>query len=243
MLSRKDWLPERVIVIAVPLFALALMGLGSAVLQPTPPPPRSVPAFGATMLGTLGFQGALLLGVTWFLQSHRRGWAEAFGFPIAPWTSIARGIALALGVIPVAYALQWGSVVVLKQVGIPANPQSSVELLLRTGSGWQRACLALFAVGVAPAVEEMLFRGIFYTCLRDLGRPRMALVVSAVFFGLVHTNLPALLPLTAFGAALAWLYGRTGNLLACVAAHATFNLVPFLMLALGWKFGEAGGAS
>jgi membrane protease YdiL (CAAX protease family) len=45
------------------------------------------------------------------------------------------------------------------------------------------------------------------------------------------------------GAALAWLYSRTGNLVSCIAAHATFNLVPFLMLALGWKFGDGAAGS
>lgn len=241
MLTRKDWLPERVIVFAVPLLALALMGLVGEIthkIVPGAPPP--VPQFTSVMIGTLGFQGVLLAGLVWFLQVHRRGWNEAFGFLSSPTVpALAKGVVLALFVLPVAYALQWVSALGLRKLGIPVVAQSSVEVLLRSGSGWQRACIALFAVGLAPAVEEMLFRGVFFCFVRDLGRPRLALVGSAVLFGLVHNNLAALIPLTVFGAALAWLYARTGNLLACIAAHATFNLAPFLLLAFGWQFGDA----
>jgi membrane protease YdiL (CAAX protease family) len=244
VLSRKDWLPERVIVFAAPLLAVALMGLGGQLAAGQASKPHPAPEFVSVMTGTLGFQGALLAGLTWFLQSHRCGWNAAFGFRSSPaLPAVARGVALALLVLPFAYGLQWLSVHGLRAVGLPSSGQNSVEFLLRTGSAWERAGLAVFAVGVAPAVEEMLFRGVFYVFVRDLGFPRMALIGSAVFFGMVHSNFAALIPLSLFGAALAWLYSRTGNLVSCIAAHATFNLVPFLMLALGWKFGEGAAGS
>ena len=53
----------------------------------------------------------------------------------------------------------------------------------------------------------------------------MALWGSAVFFGLIHVNAAAFLPLTLFGLVLAWLYERTGNLLASITAHALFNQI------------------
>lgn len=229
------------IVFAVPLLALAVMGLaGEITHKAVPGTPHPAPQFTSVMIGTLGFQGVLLAGLVWFLQVHRRGWNEAFGFVSSPPVpALAKGVVLALVVLPVAYALQWASALGLRKLGLPAVAQSSVEVLLRSGAGWQRACLGFFAVGLAPAVEEMLFRGVFFCYIRDLGRPRLALVGSAVLFGLVHNNLAALIPLTVFGAALAWLYARTGNLLACIAAHATFNLAPFLLLAFGWQFGDA----
>ncbi len=242
VLSRKDWRPERVAAFAVPLIILAVMGMGARLFERAGAPPPPALSFREVMGGTLGFQAALLAGLAWFLHTHDRKWADAFGWrrgPVLP--AVMQGVGLALIVLPVAYSLQWLSIVVLKKTGLPAAPQAAVEHLLANGSVWQRAGLAVFAVGVAPAVEEMLFRGVFFTCLRDLGHPRAALWVTAVFFGLVHTNLPAFLPLTVFGAALAWLYNRTGNLLACIAAHALFNLVPFVVLALGWHFGDAGG--
>jgi membrane protease YdiL (CAAX protease family) len=35
---------------------------------------------------------------------------------------------------------------------------------------------------------------------------------------------------------LTWAYGRTGNLLTPWVAHLTFNLAPFVMVMMGWKF-------
>ena len=242
MLPRKDWYPERVAAFAVPLIVLAVMGMGARLFERAGAPPPPVPRFREVLGGTFGFQAALLAGLAWFVRSHGRRWSDAFGWRRGPvFPAIARGIGLALIILPVAYSLQWVSIVLLKKAGLPTAPQAAVEILLAQGNGWQRACLAVFAVGVAPAVEELLFRGVFFTCLLDLGYPRAAVWMTAVFFGLVHTNLPAFLPLTVFGAALAWLYNRTGNLLACMAAHSVFNLVPFVMLALGWNFGDSGG--
>jgi membrane protease YdiL (CAAX protease family) len=245
VLPRKDWLPERVIVFAIPLFALAMLGLAGEIAHPAGAAAnRPKPEFVSVMVGTLGFQGVLLAGLTWFLQSHRRPWDEAFGFRSSPaGPALIQGVLVALVILPVAYGLQWLSALGLKQVGYTAVAQSSVEVLLRSGAGWQRVLIAVFAVGLAPAVEEMLFRGVFFVFVRDLGRPRLALIGSALLFGMVHNNLAALLPLTVFGAALAWLYARTGNLLACIAAHATFNLAPFVLLASGLDFGDAAGSS
>ncbi|HRI49459.1 MAG TPA: protein kinase, partial [Pseudomonadota bacterium] len=96
---------------------------------------------------------------------------------------------------------------------------------------WRR--VAVFALGLAPVVEEALFRGILFPALRDAGWIRTAYLVASLGFGLVHGNLAALLPLSAFGGFLAWLYVRTGNLLAPIAAHLLFNLVPFVLLVSG----------
>mgnify|MGYP002382398304 CR=1 FL=1 len=94
-------------------------------------------------------------------------------------------------------------------------------------SDWTvRLVIALFAVVLAPVVEELVFRGILFPALRDAGWPRAAMAVASLGFGLIHGNAAAFLPLSALGGFLAWLYLRTGNLWAPILAHFALKFGP-----------------
>lgn len=218
---------------AVPLVALLLLGLVMSVRAKAPAMPTAPLKFGDLVLNTLFFQGAILAGLGCFVRAHAVPLGEAFGLQAGTNArAVLRGAALVAVLLPLTYGLQWLCVRWLGRLGWPNQAQTAVELLL-TGAWWQRAYLGCFAVLLAPVAEEGLFRGVFFVCLRDLGHPRLAFWATGIFFGLIHQNAAAFLPLTLFGLALAWLYERTGNLLACITAHALFNLAPFVLLALG----------
>ena len=88
----------------------------------------------------------------------------------------------------------------------------------------------------APVAEELFFRGIaFNAWLREAGRT-WAYVGSAALFAAIHLSLESLLPIFLLGLALAWVYGRTGNLLAPITMHATVNGIS-VALALAVRFG------
>lgn len=106
--------------------------------------------------------------------------------------------------------------------------------------------LSLFAVVLAPAYEELLFRRVLFGRLWAAGRPWLGAVLSSLAFALAHElpgangNEPlATLLLWAIyasmGMAFAWLYRRTGTLWAPIGAHMLNNA---LALSL---FGLAGG--
>jgi membrane protease YdiL (CAAX protease family) len=94
--------------------------------------------------------------------------------------------------------------------------------------------LALFAVVLAPAYEELLFRRVLFGRLWQAGRPVLGIVLSSLAFALVH-EIPGTsdngpleiaqlwLVYGGMGAAFAWLYQRTGTLWAPIAAHALNN--------------------
>jgi hypothetical protein len=115
---------------------------------------------------------------------------------------------------------------------VVVEPQSAVKLLEEARLPWQLAVMGLQTVITAPLVEEVLFRGLLYVSVKQAGHPRIALWGVAVLFGLSHGHLPTLVPLTLFGLILTWLYERTNNLLAPIAAHAGFNAVNFGLLLL-----------
>lgn len=183
----------------------------------------------------LGFHGIGLLLIHRFLRGEKQSWSEAFGLRSRTWPAIRLALGATALVAPLVYGLHQLMGFLLERLGWSPSPQESVELLLN--SGWTgRALIGLFAVVLAPVAEEALFRGILFPTLRDAGWPKTAAWGVSLGFGLIHANAAAFLPLSAFGGFLAWLYLRTGNLLAPITAHFVFNLVPFVLVAAGMDF-------
>jgi uncharacterized protein len=71
---------------------------------------------------------------------------------------------------------------------------------------------------------------------RGLLQPRVGLVASSALFGIVHgayaTWLQLVVPALA-GLLLGYLYLRTRDLWAPIAAHFMFNFVQFVLIAMG----------
>lgn len=81
----------------------------------------------------------------------------------------------------------------------------------------------LFSSAVVPALcEELLFRGVICRSLMNYGS-RTAILVSAVLFALMHTNLGQLLYAFAAGLLLGWIYVRSGSLKLAVLLHFINN--------------------
>ena len=94
--------------------------------------------------------------------------------------------------------------------------------------GWDSsragAFVAFFLVVtfVAPAVEELTYRGLGISLLLPWGS-MPAIGVTGVLFGAAHGLLIALPVLTIFGIAVGWLRVRTDSVYPGMALHATFN--------------------
>lgn len=95
--------------------------------------------------------------------------------------------------------------------------------------------LVLIVVIGAPIVEELFFRGLL---LRSIGRATshqrwstaLAVVGSALVFGLTHFEVLQLPALVGFGVVLAILAVRTGRLGPGIFAHLSFNAVTVIAL-------------
>ncbi|MGI9862249.1 type II CAAX endopeptidase family protein [Moorella naiadis] len=89
---------------------------------------------------------------------------------------------------------------------------------------------------LAPLTEELYFRGFLFPALKARYGFVAGLVGSSAIFGLLHLDLMRFLPLALGGMGLAYLYERTGNILASITAHATWNTIMILLLyyALRW---------
>lgn len=120
------------------------------------------------------------------------------------------------------------------QIGIKPVPTNLP--LMQDAMAQMPLFLCVFAIVIAPAYEELLFRRVLFGRLWDAGRPRLGMLLSGAAFALVHevpgttgNSLAATAQLWlvygGMGAAFAWLYKRTGTLWAPIAAHGLNNAI------------------
>ena len=185
-----------------------------------------------TLVGSIVLLTSLqvaLVGVTWLFVVRPR--AIAFAMPLLGTGRLrALGAGMGWGVLAwiVASAVTFLMVLLLERVGVPPVP-GPAEQAIDALEPW---IVVPAIVVVAPIAEELFFRGVaFNAWLRERGR-RFAYIGSAALFATIHVSLVSLLPIFLLGLALAWVYRRTGSLLAPIAMHAAVNgiSVAFAML-------------
>lgn len=178
------------------------------------------------------FQGAALVFTHLLLRKHQIGWREAFGLNRSPGRAVLLGVFVGLNAVPIALGLQivWG--LALQTLHLPLPEQEAVKILRATDGLWNRLVLGLAAIVIAPVAEEILFRGLMYPALKQAGYRRTAVWGTSLAFAAIHVNLATFFPLAILSLALIWLYEKTDNLAAPIAAHSFFNAVNFIMLFL-----------
>jgi membrane protease YdiL (CAAX protease family) len=171
-------------------------------------------------------QDSLLLMGMWLfgLRPHRAGLRDLGLRPFSP----RLGCLLAAGVLPASLTFNvfYQSLAYMLS-GRMMQPPAILPIF---GGGIGGLVAALIAASViAPVAEEVFFRGFLLGGLqRRLGAP-LALTLSAVVFGLVHLNLPALIPVTFLGLLLGGLYLATGSLWPGIIAHGANNALGLIL--------------
>ena len=90
--------------------------------------------------------------------------------------------------------------------------------------------LVLLSCVIAPVAEELFFRAVLFSAVRQRTSRGLAMFLSGAAFALLHTNVVGFLPILLIGLFLSYIYERTGSLLAPIAVHIAHNS---LLLALG----------
>jgi hypothetical protein len=176
-----------------------------------------------TLLGSIVIlvsTGASLLLVSWLFVAVPNALAALPSFPGRdPGGAIAAGVGWGLvawiGSTAVIVIMAW----LLEQVGLAPEPSAAEVAIQRLNP----FLTVLAVVVLAPIAEEVFFRGVVFNAwLREGGRT-YAYVGSAALFAVIHLTLVLIIPIFLLGLALAWIYQRTGSLLAPIAMHATVN--------------------
>jgi len=187
------------------------------------------------IVATLSFQGAALILVHLFLRDHAQTWAEGFGFRNNLPQALLFGVLGVCIFLPIGWYLQKISIELIQH--IPRHPikpeeQEAVQALRIATSWFHRILLAVVTIVLAPAAEELLFRGICYPWIKRLGFPRLSMWLTSILFAAMHMNLATFVPLFVLSIGLIFMYEKTGNLLAPITTHALFNAANFFALYL-----------
>lgn len=94
-------------------------------------------------------------------------------------------------------------------------------------SGLSHNVLGILGIAVlAPLLEEVLFRGAIQgVMMRFFGSPWLAIIVSALVFGIFHWNPIQVVYATLLGIVFGWIYYRTGSLLSVIVGHVLNNSI------------------
>lgn len=186
-------------------------------------------ALAQIVMAILGMSAAAVVLYAWRRRADAGERARSRAAAVRPATwgwSVLVGLAVFAGSSLVGWLMQ--------QAGVEPVP-SNLALVDEAGQHWP-VFLFVFAVVLAPAYEELLFRRVLFGRFLVARRPWLGLLLSSAAFALVH-EVPGLsgnpplavvqlwLVYGGMGAAFAWLYWRTGTLWAPITAHALNNAV------------------
>jgi membrane protease YdiL (CAAX protease family) len=163
----------------------------------------------------------------------------AVGLSLRGWgPKAALGVVSAAVVIPLSVGLERLSAQAISHSTLPGLVQRGFDAqmtqVLGMFSGPGGFLLALLLIGIiGPLGEEVFFRGFAYRCFRARWGRTVGVLASAALFSLIHVHPLGLLSIFVVGCALAYLYERTGTLVAPFALHAANNVAALIALQFG----------
>jgi len=121
-----------------------------------------------------------------------------------------------------------GMLAVGYQMLVQAAPWPEVSVPLEQGRRFfaaypgMRQAFAIMAVGIAPWVEEFIFRGLMFRAMLPQWGMSRSVIASSAFFAVLHP--PLAWPMVfSLGALNALVFVRTRSLLPCILLHASYN--------------------
>ena len=170
---------------------------------------------------------ALILGVYLFGIRRRNYKWDAVGIKSTTWSWVLISITVTLILIPVVSLV---TLLILFLSGQPMeNPQ--LDFLLPEGLSAIDAIIMLLLAGiVAPFGEELLFRGVLYTFLRERWGIWLGVIVSSLIFGVIHGNLAVGLTGFLLGIVAALVFEYSKSLWTAVIVHAINNSLKIALL-------------
>jgi len=219
--TRRFGLPEAILGAA--LILLLLLNVSASVSN------RSVQLNARNLLENFLFTLAVVLFIGTFLRLRGFDLSALGGFfKISFPRALSTGIILILAAYPL---IALTDAVTQRLFGSGSSRQSIVELFNGSRTIEERIMIIVFAVAIAPVVEEFLFRFFLYGVLkRYLGR-FFGITLNALLFAAAHTHFPSFAPLFVLGTCFTIAYEWSGSILVAMTMHSLFNSVSLTVLA------------
>jgi uncharacterized protein len=219
--ARAFGLPEAILAAALVVFLL--LNISASVSRP------SVEISTRNLLANLLFTMFVVLFIAAFLQLRGFDLSSLAGFfKIGFVRVLGTGTILLLAAYPL---ISLANTLTQRFFGSGSSKQNIVELFSGSQTIEQRIMIIVFAVTIAPVVEEFLFRFFLYGVIkRYLGR-FLGITVNALFFAAAHAHFPSFVPLFVLGSCFTIAYEWSGSILVAMTMHSLFNSVTLIALA------------
>jgi membrane protease YdiL (CAAX protease family) len=112
-----------------------------------------------------------------------------------------------------------------------SSKQSIVEFFSGSRTIEERILIIIFAVAIAPIIEEFVFRFFIYGVLKRYVGCLMGVILSSLLFAAAHAHFPSFVPLFVLGSCFAIAYEWSGSILVSMTMHSLFNSLTLTALA------------
>ena len=119
---------------------------------------------------------------------------------------------------------------IARKFGAPLEQQEIIKRVLEEESLAVLIFMFLFGILAAPVIEELLFRGFIQPAIRTSFGKLKAVFISGLLFAIVHLNAYVFLQIFILGLLLAYLFEKTGSLIAPIAVHIFHNTATLAFL-------------
>jgi len=219
--TRSFGLPEAIL--AAVLIIFLLLNIGVSVSRP------SIDFSAGNLLGNFLLMVFLVLFIMTFLQLRGFDVGSLGGF-----SKIGFLRALSTGAILLFFAyplILWADVITQRLFGGGSSRQNIVEFFSGSRTIEQRIMIIVFAIAIAPLIEEFLFRFFLYNVIKRYFGRFLGVTFSALLFAAAHAHFPSFVPLFVLGSCFAIAYEWSGSLLVAMTMHSLFNSLTLTALA------------
>jgi membrane protease YdiL (CAAX protease family) len=112
-----------------------------------------------------------------------------------------------------------------------SSKQSIVEFFSASRTIEERIMIIVFAIAIAPIIEEFVFRFFIYGVLRRYVGCLLGVLLSSLLFAVAHAHFPSFVPLLVLGCCFAIAYEWSGSILVSMTMHSLFNSLTLIALA------------
>jgi hypothetical protein len=219
--TRTFGLPEAILAALLILFLL--LSIGASVSRP------SIDFSTHTLVGNFLLTVFLVLFIVTFLQLRGFDVGSLGGFSrISFLRTLSTGAILLFFAYPL---ILWSDIITQRLFGGSSSRQNIVEFFSGSPTLQQRIAIIVFAIAVAPVIEEFLFRFFLYNVIKRYFGRLVGITFSALLFAAAHAHFPSFVPLFVLGSCFAIAYEWSGSILVAMTMHSLFNSLTLTALA------------
>ena len=219
--ARTFGLPEAILAALLILFLL--LSIGASVSRP------SIDFSKDMLLWNFILMVFLVLFIVTFLQLRGLDVGSLGGFYRISFLRV-----LSTGAILLFFAyplILWSDIITQRLFGGGSSRQNIVEFFSGPRTLDQRIMIIVFAIAVAPVIEEFLFRFFLYNVIKRYFGRLIGVTFSALLFAAAHAHFPSFVPLLVLGSCFAIAYEWSGSILVAMTMHSLFNSLTLTALA------------